>query len=249
MRFQRVVIRVVLLIGLFYSSMIAKDYVLLVGVGEFKSSKLFQPFDISNDIEKIKKVLIANKLTKDYQIIELINSKATKQNILSTFRDIANKATLNDRVFFYYTGHGTAYSDSSIWKYLRKVDRDDRNFLENTSAIIPYDFDENNIRNSMIVGSEDFVPILEIIDKNSSGIIILDACFSSLMARGENFRASFTGKKERRYNHLSIISNSNRTSSRSNNSGMTGILSKCLKKKKYKECIKSSKNSDAIYIK
>jgi len=249
MQFQKMIVRVVLLIGIINISIMAKDYVLLVGVGEFKSSKLFKPLNVSNDIESIKKSLIENKLTKDYKIIELINAKATKNNILSTFRDIANRATQNDRVFFYYTGHGTAHADSSIWKYLRKLNRDERNFLENTSAIIPFDFDENNIHNSMIVGSEDFIPILEILDKNSSGIIMLDACFSSLMARGEKFKSNFIGNKKKNYKNITIISNSNRTSSRSNNSGMTGIVSKCFKKKKYKKCIKSSRNSDAIYLK
>jgi hypothetical protein len=246
MQFNQKIYKAIIVIALFTLPIVAKDFVLLVGVGEFKSSKLFTPFNISNDIADIKEVLIKYKLGKDYDIIELINSKATKHNILSTFRDIANRATKNDRIFFYYTGHGTAYTDSSIWKYIRRLDREDRNFLENTSAIIPYDFDENNIRHSMIIGSEDFAPILDIIDSKSSAVIMLDACFSSLMARGERLKAYFTGEKKKNYKNITIISNTNRTSSRNGRSNMTSLLSKCLKKRSYRQCLK---NSSSIRVK
>jgi len=243
-------IKAVLLLGLLTIPMMAKDYVLLVGVGEFKNSKLFPKIDVKNDIAMMKRSF-HERLDNNHSIVELVNEQATKANILSALKDIANKVTKNDKVYLYYTGHGTSHNDATIWKYLRKIDRDERGFLVGTSAILPYDFDENTIRHSMIVGSEEFAPIIGIIDeKSQKSEIILDTCFSSLMARGEKFEADFTGKKERKkLKNTTIISSTNRTSSSSTGSRITKIVSKCPKGSSYASCAKKSKSSDSIWVK
>jgi len=241
-----------LLIGIWIVStpILAKDYVMLVGVGEFKDSKLYQPLEIKEDIKIIKDALIQNKLQKGYSIIELINKDATKNNIISNLNAISDRLTSNDRFFFYYSGHGTAHSDSSIWKYIRKLDRDDRDFLVDTSAIVPYDFNENDIQNTLLVGSRDFEPIIQEMDKKASEIlIILDACFSSEMARGERFNANFSGKKKHQYKNTTRVSSSGRTSNRSGKSNITSIIAKCLKTSSHNKCLRNSKTSDTIRVK
>lgn len=249
MQLQTMMIKMVLALWLFSNLIMAKDYVLLVGVGEFQNSTLFPKFDVQQDIEKMKNS-IGQRLDSNHTIVELVNEKATKANILSTLRDIAHKVTQNDKVYFYYTGHGISHNDSIIWKYLRKLDRNERGFLVGTSAILPYDFDENNIRDSIIVGSKEFAPIIRQIDeKTYESEILLDACFSSLLARGERLEADFRGKKDKKYKNTTIISSTNRTSSGSKGSRMSDILSKCPKNKSFKECIKKSKSSDSFRVK
>ena len=231
------------------TSILAKDYVMLVGVGEFKESKLYKSLEVKEDIKVIKDSLIKNRLKEDYSIIELINKDATKDNIISNLNDILEKLTSKDRFFFYYSGHGTSLADSSIWKYIRKLNRDDRDFLVDTSAIIPYDFNENDIQNTLLVGSRDFKPIIEKMDKKASEIlIILDSCFSSDMARGERFNANFSGKKKHKYKNTTRVSSSGRTSNRSGRSNLTTIMAKCLKTSSLHKCLKNNKTSDTIRI-
>ena len=246
---MRKIAKLIVGVVLISTSILAKDYVMLVGVGEFKESKLYKPLDIKEDIRVIKDALIENRLKKGYSIIELINKDATKDNIISNLNKILKKLTSNDRFFFYYSGHGTAYADSSIWKYIRKLNRDDRDFLVDTSAIIPYDFNENDIQNTLLVGSRDFKPIIEKMDKKASEIlIILDSCFSSDMARGEIFNANFSGKKKHKYKNTTRVSSSGRTSNRSGKSNLTTIMAKCLRSSNLHKCLKNNKTSDTIRI-
>lgn len=226
---------------------IAKDYVLFVGVGEFKSSKLFSTIDISSDVTIVKEALYY-QLEADHNITELINEKATKRDILSTLNSISQKVTEDDRVFFYYIGYATTHSDDKLWRYIRKLKRDERDFLTNSVAIVPYDFDENNIKDTLIVSSYEFAPLIQKIEQKSQLVILIDAYFLSLKARGENFYAYFRGVSNS-FKNTTIISSPNRTTMRSNNSSMTKTISKCFKQKKYKRCISKSSTSDIITIK
>lgn len=186
-----------------------KDYVLIVAVGEFAKSTLYPKMDLSQDAAIIKEALLKQTLRDKHEIKELINEKATRANIIQALQEINQKITNNDRFYFYFTGHGTAPSDPALWKHLNAI-KGNRNFLNDTAAIIPYDFDEKNLEQTLVIGSRDLQPLFRAIDeKVLEAMIIIDACYSENFVRGEKFPASFTGDKKK-LKKTYVVKNSDR---------------------------------------
>lgn len=102
--------------------------------------------------------------TQGFEVIKLVDSNATKQAIVSAVEDqLAGKLALNDRVLFFFAGHGTT----------RSLGDQSRGYL------VPYD------------GTDSFATLItmnEIRDFSSAmsmakhQLFILDACFGGLIA-------------------------------------------------------------------
>lgn len=221
------------------SKPIGKDYMIIVAVGEFATSKVYTPMNLTKDVEKIRESFKNYKLRPNHKIIELINKDATKDNILKSINSVYAKLTKNDRFYFYFSGHGTSPIDPSIFKYINAI-KGDRNFLNDTSALIPYDFDENNLEQSLIIGSRDLEPIIDKIDEIIDyAAVMIDACFSSNMVRKEYIPARTIGRKVP-YKNTRVISSAGRTPKIGNRvSTMTRNISQCLKNRRRIECAKS----------
>jgi len=219
-----------------------KDYVLIIAVGKFAKSTLYQKMDLSQDVATIKNALITKTLRDKHEIKELINEKATRANIIQSVKEISQKLTSNDRFYFYYSGHGTAPSDPALWKHLNAI-KGNRNFLNDTAALIPYDFDEKNLEKTLLIGSRDLQPLFRAIDeKVLEAMIIIDACYSENFVRGENIPARFIGNQEEPQNTYNI-KNAGRSTHTNGESDNTKKIAKCLKSnnQKTKECMNKNR--------
>ena len=80
----------------------AKVYLVAVGISDYPGTEndLRLPADDANDIAR----LYRDNATVTYKT--LLNSDATKQNILSSMRKLYGEASQNDIVVFYFSGHG-----------------------------------------------------------------------------------------------------------------------------------------------
>ncbi len=108
-------------------------YTLLVGINEYELYPLQQ---CVSDVHKVETYL--NTLNTSYDAIfikKLIDKKATKSGILNIINNFLTKATDNDVVLFYYSGHGTLeeslgrFSDvhSGLMECLVCYDQEDEN--------------------------------------------------------------------------------------------------------------------------
>ena len=88
----------------------AESRALLIGVGEYQNPNANLP-GIDLDIDIARK--LAGQLGyRDSQITVLSNQDVTRENILREFNAMAQSVTGNDKVFIYYSGHGTQIPDT-----------------------------------------------------------------------------------------------------------------------------------------
>lgn len=93
-----------------------KLYALLVGIDEYPSG-IPQLKGCINDIRAINDVLNKEYAFLSPQILLLENREATRENIIDCFRTHLSKATENDTVLFYYSGHGSREnSPQEFWQ-------------------------------------------------------------------------------------------------------------------------------------
>lgn len=109
---KRFIIALLAILTLSVASLEARTFVLAVGVSK-------QGLEGANDLGQTTKdaksfVKLMKSHTKD--IVLLTSKYATKESILSNLKKIAKTATAEDRVYFYFSGHGgdgciCAYND------------------------------------------------------------------------------------------------------------------------------------------
>lgn len=148
----------------------AKSFALIIGV------------DGGNLIGTTNDVKSMNRLLKSKNVSyrkELINRQATKDAIINEFEKIVNKADNNDKVYLFFSGHGTNEFDKSISKELRSK-------LKGTGALLPYGV--NSVEyDSLLVIKRDLAKSFKKLDKNSiKTVIMFDTCFS-----GSAYKESF----------------------------------------------------------
>ena len=103
----------------------------------------------------------------------LIDSKATKQNILKQLENLSNSVSKNDTVIIYFSGHGEKGLQEKEGEYF----------------LIPYDFDIKDIADTSISDKEFAIRVKEIPSRKI--LILLDCChaggFSNIDTYSENF--------------------------------------------------------------
>jgi len=157
-------IRFIWILILGFSTIWAKDYALVIGVDGVNL------IGAKRDANVIANIL-RRKGVRDITILR--DKQATKNAILSKFMYIANIATSKDRVYLFFSGHGTSYYDPALQKY-PKVKRK----LKNTGALIPWGASANQY-NKIIVASRDLKPIFMKLEREKVlTMVIFDACFS-----------------------------------------------------------------------
>jgi hypothetical protein len=99
-----------------------KVYALLVGINDYQRDVnvhglSFAPLNgCVSDVQKIAAYLNADEAV-DVQVLLLLNQSATKNEIVKAFSDFLGKASANDSVLFYFSGHGAQeWADPAIWK-------------------------------------------------------------------------------------------------------------------------------------
>ncbi len=171
----------------FATNIMAKSYALLVGIDHYQTLQHLS--GAVADAVELEKLLKKNGI-RNTKV--LLNSSANKQSIISALSSIAHTVKKGDYFYMFFSGHGTSLEDKSN-KDLFEKERKLLTLLENSGALLPYDFDEKDAVRSLIIGSRDLRPLFQMIDdKGANSLVVFDACFSGLSYR------SIPAKRKRR---------------------------------------------------
>ncbi len=223
--------RLMILILLVTSGLLAKDYALIVGIANYQ--KIGMLSHIESDIATYNKILKSRGVTKD-RVTILRDDKATRAKIKHYLADVVQKIKKskddNNRFFMFFSGHGVNTSDI---KYGSKIQEDGLdNYLTNSGVILPYEFDENNIAKTIIIGKRDLRPYLIEIDKHiKNSLIVFDACYSGDSIKGTKKRKStpfvYSNPKDFPYKNIVYIAAAT-SKSKAKSGVLSNVLNDCL---------------------
>ena len=88
----------------------ASRHALIIGVGEYKVSGVMSLKGVPNDVQSAKQMAMAMSIPED-NITYLRDHQATADQIRQAIQDLNARVRPGDRVFVYYSGHGTRWVD------------------------------------------------------------------------------------------------------------------------------------------
>ena len=88
----------------------ASRHALIIGVGEYKVSGVMSLKGVPNDMQSAKQMAMAMSIPED-NITYLRDHQATAIQIRQAIQDLNARVRPGDRVFVYYSGHGTRWVD------------------------------------------------------------------------------------------------------------------------------------------
>ena len=158
-----------------------ENHALLIGIGKYKNRSLEGP---PHDVAALARVLEAHYSFKKENIRTLINQEAGKYRILNEIERLTQRSRMGDRIFIYFSGHGTSRKDELLALPLPHT----------SGALVPADFngDPNQpvaeLMSQLIIGSRDLQPLLKRLDKDKQVLMVFDTCFSGNTVReiGDN---------------------------------------------------------------
>ena len=162
---------------LVYPGAKAANHALLIGIGQYKTRILEGP---PHDVAALQSVLAAKYDFKRENIRTLINQEAVKSRILNEIEQLAHITHPGDRIFIYFSGHGTSRRDDLMSLPLP----------HGSGALVPADFsgDPNQtieeLMSQLIVGKRDLRPMLAQLDRDRQVLMVFDTCFSGNTVRG-----------------------------------------------------------------
>ena len=151
----------------------AQDYALSIGIDNGGLT------GASNDAKDMKKFL----QDKRVNVTLLCDEDATKERILTNLQQIIKNMDSGDRLYLFYSGHGT----NSFDPFNRDRPRV-KEMLQDTGALIPWDIDSSDYAKGLIISKRDLVPLFrQLEEKRIETIVMIDACFA-----GESYK-SYSG--------------------------------------------------------
>ncbi|HEX8736647.1 MAG TPA: caspase family protein [Pyrinomonadaceae bacterium] len=151
---------------------------LLIGISKYQRNN--KPDEWTNlntdlDLELLQKVLLEKFKFAPEDIVVLKNEKATKDGILSAWRDIAAQTGKGDVVFVHFSGHG----DSIIDDNGDEIDGKDE-------SLIPYDYVSKKDFSKNIRDDEIGKILDELKEKQPANVTVsIDSCYSGTATRGD----------------------------------------------------------------
>jgi len=155
----------------------AANHALLIGIGSYQQRTLEGP---AYDVAALTSMLIRHYGFKSKNVRTLVNQEAGKSRILSEMQRLVKISRPGDRVFVYFSGHGTSRRDELLSLPLPYA----------SGALVPADFkwDSNQTIETqvsrLIVGKRDLRPILAQLDQDRQVLVVFDTCFSGNTVRG-----------------------------------------------------------------
>ena len=154
----------------------AANHALLIGIGQYKTRILEGP---PHDVAALKTLLTSRYGFSTANIRTLVNQEAGKARILAELNRLAHRTRPGDRIFIYFSGHGTSRRDDLMALPLPHA----------SGALVPADFnaDPNQSLEEMmaqlIIGRRDLRPLLERLDRDRMVLLVFDTCFSGNTVR------------------------------------------------------------------
>lgn len=180
----------IILLAIFYSShsLAQNKLALIVAIGEYPVESKIKPIASVNDIKYIKAALGRNGF-QEKNIDTLINSRATKDAILSSLTGLAEKSKKDDIVVVHFSCHGQQIRDQ---KTVAEGKDEDDGYDE---AFLPYDalakYNPTGYRGEKHLRDDDLYPkllaIRQKLGPDGSLLVLLDACHSGTGTRDESF--------------------------------------------------------------
>jgi hypothetical protein len=165
-------------------SLLATDYALIIGIEKYQNSKVPKLSKSKQDVESYKRILNSWNVPRTNRTI-LLNAHATKANIINSLSLIASKLKKDNRFFMFFSGHGTSLFDENYDDQLQKAGL--TKIMENSGAILPYDFNPKRISETLIIGKRSLRKYLNKIDKKGvQSLIVFDACFAENSIRNQS---------------------------------------------------------------
>ncbi len=192
---MQILIAVVLLVSILLAQQAeAKDYALVVGVGSFSSPGIPALKGVENDVASVAKAMDEVFKIESSNITVLHDRKATRRNILSTLDGYASKLRKGDRLYFYFSGHGTSAKD-------RKNSNLTRLIPYQSGAILPYDVNQSSgdkgLLESLIIGRRDLKHRLAELDsKGVEAFVFFDSCYSGNAVRSISLSSNAVTTRE-----------------------------------------------------
>jgi hypothetical protein len=116
--------------------------------------------------------LLKNRGVTD--IHKLYDSQATKSNIMRHLKSMVKHSHQGDRVYLFFSGHGTSYYDPAIQNNPRL-----KKMLKNSGGLIPWGVTPRTYERGMISSKYDLAPLFRELDrKKVETVVIFDACFT-----------------------------------------------------------------------
>ena len=140
-----------------------KDYAILIGVRDYKNPEIPDLSAPENDVILMKKILMDELDIPPTHITTLVSSEAMYTLIKSAVVDNHNHLEPEDFLVFYFSGHGSIYSDNQ-----RDQSSKGKQFL------LPYEAKRN--RPGTFIKLDDLAQWLRHIKARK--LIILDACYA-----------------------------------------------------------------------
>ncbi len=176
--------KVLLFIFLLGTVLFAKDYALVITLGNYKYTTSLNGSHQDNFNYKtiLKKWGVSN-------IVSLEDAQATRKNILYHLSSMTKKIKKGDRFYMFFSGHGSSLYDAQYSAKFQQAGL--TQLLKDSGVILPYDFNPKKISQTVLIGKRDLRPYLEKIDsKVAQGIIVFDACYSEQSIRNGNSQKS-----------------------------------------------------------
>jgi len=154
----------------------AENHALLIGIGQYKYTTLEGP---PHDVAALMKILTSRHDFKKENIQTLVNEEASKSRILYQIELLTRRTRPGDRVFIYFSGHGTSRRDELLALPLPHT----------TGALVPADFSGDlrqsvpTLMSQLIIGKRDLRPALERLDQDRRVLMVFDTCFSGNAVR------------------------------------------------------------------
>ncbi len=171
---------ILILLILWTTNTVAQNHALVIGCcSKYIDDNLALLKGTSNDAKHIKRILLERAVSSE-NMDYLVEQNATYKNITSKVKALENSSLKKgDTLYMYYSGHGTSAQDRSVFGNKLADDEDILNRLNNSTGLIPYDFDMKNPNDTLIITSRDIRPTFERLDKRGINIVwIVDACYA-----------------------------------------------------------------------
>jgi uncharacterized caspase-like protein len=176
----------------------AQNHALLIGIGKYKQRTLEgPPFDVA----ALRAMLINQYDFPKENIHTLVNEEAVRLRILNEIQLLPRRTRPGDRVFIYFSGHGTSRRDEILALPLP----------HSTGALVPADFmadpdqSVDQLLSQLIIGKRDLRPTLERLDQDREVLMIFDTCFSGNSVRGPNAPETLNSSRYMRLDSRSIF--------------------------------------------
>ena len=176
------------------SSLLAQNHALVIGCcSNYANAGIPLLKGTTNDASHIRTILLERAVTPanlDY----LVEKDANYKNITSKVKALeSSDLEKGDTLYLYYSGHGTSADDRSDFGKKLSGNADLLQRLNNSTGLIPYDFNISKPNETLIITSRDLRPTFEKLDAKGINIVwIADACYA-----GNAFRSGATDSAKR----------------------------------------------------